>query len=111
MHEGNGFVLVYSITSRVSFEEIVQFRDQVLRAKEGEKVPMVLLGNKCDLENDREVSKSEGEDLAKSFGCTFFETSAQANVNIENGFQSVLRQYLAGRVVVVEKTKPGCVFL
>ena len=49
MRTGQGFILVYAITSRSSFDEIVNFREQILRVKDKDRVPMVLVGNKCDL--------------------------------------------------------------
>jgi len=47
---GQGFLCVYSITSRSSFEAITRFRDQILRVKDEESYPMIVVGNKCDLE-------------------------------------------------------------
>lgn len=58
MRTGEGFLLVYSITSRQSFEEITTFQQQILRVKDKDYFPMVMVGNKCDLENEREVPKS-----------------------------------------------------
>lgn len=55
MRTGEGFLLVYSITSRQSFEEITTFQQQILRVKDKDYCPMVLVGNKCDLEGEREV--------------------------------------------------------
>ncbi len=92
MRTGQGFLCVYSITSRTSFEEISSFREQILRVKEEEKVPMVLVGNKCDLEDSRVVATSEGADLAKSFGCPFLESSAKSRVNVEESFYSLVRE-------------------
>jgi len=60
MRTGEGFLLVYSITSRQSFEEITTFQQQILRVKDKDYFPMVVVGNKCDLEGEREVSR-EGE--------------------------------------------------
>merc|ERR1719253_2467128 len=77
MREGKGFLLVYSITQQSSFEEIEQFKDKILRAKDMDKVPMVLVGNKCDLENEREVSVEQGKKLAAEWGCPFMEVSAK----------------------------------
>jgi small GTP-binding protein len=57
MHTGEGFLLVYSITSRQSFEEISTFQQQILRVKDKDYFPMVVVGNKCDLEGDREVTR------------------------------------------------------
>ncbi len=60
MRTGEGFLLVYSITSRQSFEEIMTFHQQILRVKDKDYFPIMLVGNKCDLESERQVSK-QGE--------------------------------------------------
>jgi GTPase KRas protein len=57
MRTGEGFLLVYSITSRQSFEEITTFQQQILRVKDKDYFPMVVVGNKCDLEHEREVTR------------------------------------------------------
>lgn len=57
MRTGEGFLLVYSITSRQSFEEIMTFQQQILRVKDKDYFPIILVGNKCDLEGERQVSK------------------------------------------------------
>ena len=57
MRTGEGFLLVYSITSRQSFEEIQQFQQQILRVKDKDYFPIIMVGNKCDLEGEREVTK------------------------------------------------------
>ena len=92
MRTGQGFILVYAITSRSSFDEISSFRDQILRVKDKDKVPMVLIGNKCDLEQERQVTAGEGQDLAKSFGCPFFESSAKTRINVEESFYELVRE-------------------
>ena len=56
MRTGEGFLLVYSITSRQSFEEIVTFQQQILRVKDKDYFPIIVVGNKCDLEHERQVS-------------------------------------------------------
>jgi GTPase KRas protein len=63
MREGKGFLLVYNITSRSTFDEVSLLYDKILRSKDKDKVPMVLVGNKCDLEKERQVPKSAGEQL------------------------------------------------
>eukprot|EP00736_Rhodelphis_marinus_P009049 Rmarinus@m.10025 len=92
MRTGQGFLLVYSITSRSSFEEIASFREQILRVKDADKVPMVIVGNKVDLEHDRQVTTVEGRDLAKSYGCPFMETSAKARIHVEESFHELVRE-------------------
>lgn len=58
MRTGEGFLLVYSITSKQSFDEITTFQQQILRVKDKDYFPMVVVGNKCDLESEREVSRA-----------------------------------------------------
>lgn len=53
---------------------------------------MVLVGNKCDLETERQVTTGEGQDLAKSFGCPFVESSAKTRVNVEESFYALVRK-------------------
>lgn len=91
MRNGEGFLLVYSITSRMSFEEIRTFYQQICRVKDRDYFPMVLVGNKCDLEADRQVSSQEGRDLAKDFGCQFIETSAKQRIHVDEAFFEVVR--------------------
>jgi GTPase KRas protein len=92
MRTGQGFLTVYSIISRSSFDEIPSFREQILRVKDVDKVPLVIVGNKNDLENDRQVTSAEGRDLAKSFGVPFMETSAKARTNVEDAFYELVRE-------------------
>ncbi|CAK7568523.1 MAG: RAS1 protein [Sporothrix epigloea] len=92
MRTGEGFLLVYSITSRQSFEEITTFQQQILRVKDKDYFPMVVVGNKCDLESEREVTRQEGEALARSFGCKFIETSAKSRINVDQAFYDIVRE-------------------
>jgi len=70
MRTGEGFLLVYSITSRQSFEEIRTFQQQILRVKDKDYFPIIVVGNKCDLESEREVS-TEGMSSAYTAGGSF----------------------------------------
>merc|ERR1712108_9825 len=90
MRTGQGFLCTFAITSRSSFDEITAFREQILRDED--EVPMVLVGNKCDLEEERQVTAVEGQDLAKSFGCPIYETSAKARINVEEAFYEIVRE-------------------
>jgi GTPase KRas len=92
MRSGEGFLLVYSIISRSSFEEIQRFYQQILRVKDKDWFPVVLVGNKCDLENQRQVGQGEGKDLAKQFKCKFLETSAKEKLNVDEAFYSLVRE-------------------
>lgn len=98
MRSGKGFLCVYSITNRGSFEEIAAFREQILRVKDIDKVPMVLVGNKCDLDEERDVTQDEGKQMAASFGCPWMEASAKARIRCEDCFYELVRE--------VRKTAP-----
>eukprot|EP01095_Lingulamoeba_sp_RSL-Kostka_P000531 TRINITY_DN10810_c0_g3_i1.p1 TRINITY_DN10810_c0_g3~~TRINITY_DN10810_c0_g3_i1.p1 ORF type:complete len:172 (+),score=54.45 TRINITY_DN10810_c0_g3_i1:190-705(+) len=87
-----GFLIVFSITSRSSFDEIQYFREEILRVRDEEKVPMVLVGNKCDICDKREVQTFEAEDLAKLYEIPFYKTSAKARINVEEAFFGLVRE-------------------
>merc|ERR1712063_197721 len=92
INSGQGFLLVYSVTTKRSFETIGELKDKILQVKEKSKFPMVLCGNKCDLEKERKVTQEEGKELAKTWGISFFETSAKARINIEEAFIELVQQ-------------------
>ncbi|KAM0792860.1 Ras GTPase ras2 [Microbotryomycetes sp. NB124-2] len=97
IREGEGFLLVYSITARPTFERIERFRHQILRVKDADNVPLALVGNKADRSNEREVGREEGQELAKKLGCSFVETSAKTRMNLELAFYDVVRQIRSQR--------------
>ncbi|RKP11788.1 ras-like protein [Piptocephalis cylindrospora] len=92
MRTGEGFLLVYSITSRSSFEEIATFHQQILRVKDKDYFPIIVVANKCDLEPERQVSSQEGRDLAKEWQCRFIETSAKQKINVDESFYNLVRE-------------------
>eukprot|EP01097_Dermamoeba_algensis_P007074 TRINITY_DN4426_c0_g1_i1.p1 TRINITY_DN4426_c0_g1~~TRINITY_DN4426_c0_g1_i1.p1 ORF type:complete len:195 (-),score=19.67 TRINITY_DN4426_c0_g1_i1:250-834(-) len=92
MMSGHGFVCVYSVTNRKSFDDIDYFWKQILRIKQRESYPTVLVGNKCDLNEDRQVSKEEGLRLGKSLGIPFFEASAKTQQNVQECFFECVRE-------------------
>ena len=90
IRHGNYFMICYSITDRSSFEDLENdFYNPIKKVKSN--APIVICGNKCDLEERRVVLKSEGEKLAKRLGTAFFETSALTNTNIDEAFLSLAR--------------------
>jgi len=90
INSGQGFLLVYSITSRRSFETIGEMREKILQVKEKEQFPMVLVGNKCDLDKERKVTIEDGRELAKQWNVPFYETSAKNRINIEESFLNLV---------------------
>ena len=109
IRDGEGFVLVYSSSSRSSFSRIKRFHHQIQRVKESPTssptypgspistsapnaaVPIMLVGNKSDRVTEREVSTQEGHALARELGCEFVEASAKNCINVEKAFYDVVR--------------------
>jgi len=107
-NSGEAFILTYAITSRSSFDEVISFRNQALRVKNKDNIPMVLVGNKCDLEKHRQVTKLDGENLAKSWNIPFFESSALLRINIDEIFTQIIRDVRRinqGKVIGGKKKK------
>ena len=117
---------MFSIVNRSSFEEISAFHQQILRVKDADVIPLVVVGNKCDLEKDRQVSRTEGEELARSLKCKYvevcfmcrfhfglFQTSAKERINIDEAFFQLVRE-IRGKKKGASKTKSdskGCCLL
>lgn len=104
IRECEGFVIIYSITAKTSFEQVSVFKEQVMRVKDSDKLPIMLVGNKCDLEDKREVETHEGEALAKTIGCQFKEASAKTRINVEETFYDLVREIRRGGA---NKVPPG----
>eukprot|EP01123_Difflugia_compressa_P014781 TRINITY_DN79_c0_g1_i5.p1 TRINITY_DN79_c0_g1~~TRINITY_DN79_c0_g1_i5.p1 ORF type:complete len:195 (-),score=50.48 TRINITY_DN79_c0_g1_i5:179-763(-) len=96
MKNGQGFVLAYSIIAQSTFNDIPELRDQIVRVKDTENIPTVLVGNKCDLADQRVITTEAGEALAAKFNCKFIEASAKTKINVEEIFQTLVRLIIAG---------------
>jgi len=93
MKTGEGFVLVYSVSSKSSFEATNKLKTSIGRIKEDTPdIPVVLVGNKCDLEAERQISVDEGKQQAAKFGALFLESSAKLNTNVNEVFFELVRQ-------------------
>ncbi|KAF8146122.1 small GTPase superfamily [Mycena galopus ATCC 62051] len=90
VREGQGFILVYSVTSRSTFDRLELLHKSLRTVKRGDPIFM-LVGNKADQAYEREVLEEEGAALARRFGCEFIETSAKTAQNVERVFTSLVR--------------------
>jgi len=115
--------LFFSITSKSSFSEIGDLREQIVRVKETEnvdtrkgqqeqpqKTPIIVVGNKCDLEDQRLIPRKEAESLCKNINAEYIEASARTNTNIEEIFHSLVRQIVSQMPNQIKKNKK-CVIL
>ncbi|KAK1797761.1 hypothetical protein P4O66_008113 [Electrophorus voltai] len=81
---GEGFLLVFSITEQESFTATAEFREQILRVKaEEDTIPLLLVGNKSDLEERRQVSVEDGTAKAEDWHVQYVETSAKTRANVD----------------------------
>lgn len=95
MKSGQGFLLVFSITSMSSLHELSELREQIVNMKDDPNVPIVLVGNKSDLEEDRAVSRARAFAVSQSWGNTpYYETSARRRANVNEVFVDVCRQII-----------------
>jgi Ras-related protein Rap-1B len=78
MKTGQGFLLVFSITSLSSLSELAELREQIIRIKDDDNVPIVIVGNKSDLEDERKVSRARAFAVSQGWGnAPYYETSAR----------------------------------
>jgi len=93
MREGDGFIIVYDISKISSFNQIESIRESIWMGKDYKQdVPLVLCGNKTDLNHRRQVSYHEGYLLAQKFKCKFIECSAKEAYNIEELWFTLIRE-------------------
>ncbi|WJX54478.1 Ras-related protein RABA6a [Trifolium repens] len=88
-----GALLVYDITRRSSYESVGRWLVE-LREFGGEDMVVILVGNKCDLGESREVEEEEGKEFAEREGLCFMETSALKNLNVEQVFLQMITKIL-----------------
>ncbi|EUC44203.1 hypothetical protein COCMIDRAFT_37929 [Bipolaris oryzae ATCC 44560] len=113
MKTGQGFLLVFSITSESSFWELAELREQIRRIKEDSNVPMVLIGNKSDLEDDRAVPRPRAFAISREWNVPYFETSARRRANVDEAFVDLCRQIIRkdqnerSRMAPPDSPRPG----
>ena len=86
-----GAFIVYDITRKQSFESVERWVTDVTSVAD-KKISIVLIGNKSDLEDQRQVTKEQGEDKANKLQVAFLETSAFSGENLEKAFQMMIKE-------------------
>jgi Ras-related protein Rab-1A len=101
----HGIIMTYDITDKQSFRDIDNWLAEVEKHA-SENVNKLLVGNKCDLEANRQVTYEEGKAYADQLGIKFIETSAKNSVNVDNAFFTMANE-IKSRVQKVETPQPG----
>ena len=94
LKSGQVFILLYSVTSQRSFEEALNIREQILRVKDladPSHVPVILCGLRCEREEDRVVSKEQGEATAAAWEMPFFEVTTKSRTEITEIFVTAVK--------------------
>jgi len=91
MRSGEGFLLVFSLSDRRSFDEAARFHKDILRAKDRDEFPVMLVGNKADLQSQRMVSAEEAQALARQLKVPYIECSAKLRMNVDQSFHELVR--------------------
>jgi len=109
---GAGFIIVYSITDSESFDKVGKYYDRIHKAKDTDNgIPIILLANKIDLEKERQVSTSQGQEKAKTYDSLFAETSAKTKIGIDDCFKLLVREIRKGQKAEAKENKTGCSLL
>jgi len=91
MRCGQGFLLVFSLIDKSTVSEIYRLYKQILRVKDREHFPMILIGNKCDLQRQRVVNNEVVEELKNQLQVPYMETSAKTRANVDEAFYELVR--------------------
>ncbi len=97
---GDGAILVFDITNKSTFERISYWLDELNQKKDLKELALVLVGNKIDLKDNRQVSSEEAQSFAKQNNIKYFETSAQENIGIDE-----VMNYIVGECVSIIKKR------
>ncbi|KAF9369047.1 hypothetical protein CPB97_003963 [Podila verticillata] len=89
---GEGFLCVFSICEYESFTHTQEFKDQISRVLDDDKIPFILVGNKADLGQLRKVNHEEAAAKAAEWNCLYIETSAKTRQNVEDVYSILMRK-------------------
>ncbi|CAK6444074.1 unnamed protein product [Pipistrellus nathusii] len=84
-----GFILMYDITNGESFNAVQDWSTQI-KTYSWDNAQVILVGNKCDMEDERVISVERGRRLGEQLGFEFFETSAKDNINVKQTFERLV---------------------
>lgn len=107
MRSGDGYIIVFSITSVTSFLEVNAIKEQlnmILDTDDNTLIPIILVGNKCDLEEYRQVQSSDAQRLAEEWRVKYFETSAKNKTNINRIFEELVYLIEANNQTNIQNT-------
>eukprot|EP01126_Amoeba_proteus_P043925 TRINITY_DN4851_c0_g1_i2.p1 TRINITY_DN4851_c0_g1~~TRINITY_DN4851_c0_g1_i2.p1 ORF type:complete len:120 (-),score=25.29 TRINITY_DN4851_c0_g1_i2:226-585(-) len=111
---GQGFLLVFSLVVKETLPFLEGVRDQIVKVKDTEDIPLCLIGNKADLVERRKIASTEGQEVAdKSYKGKYFETSAKDGQNIQEVFDDIVSQITIKfpMKLISSRRKVNCILL
>ena len=105
---GEGFLCVFSVVDRETFVAASDFREQILRVKVDDHIPIILVGNKIDLADERrDVPEDEAAAMASQWGVPYVETSAKTKINVDKVYYDLLSKVAERKTVPSETQSSG----
>lgn len=86
-----GIMLIYDVTNSESFGNVRNWLQQI-KENASDKATIFLIGNKCDDEDNRQISTEEGQKVGDDYKIQFFETSAKQDININSTFEALVKE-------------------
>lgn len=105
LERGDGYILVFSVTSRNSFDGLGEIYERILERQTLDKIPLLLIGNKIDLELEREVPFQDGKELAEAMNCSYLEVSAKESINVDFTFECMVKEIDLVKPLTKKKNK------
>ncbi len=102
----DGIILMYDITNQISYDSISEWMEKISENLESD-IPIILIGNKCDLNEERIISKEEGKELSNKYQLSFFETSNKTGENVEEAVLDLINKIIKTKkndIVAQEKS-------
>eukprot|EP01080_Neovahlkampfia_damariscottae_P002782 gene2782-4190_t len=107
-----GFLILYDITNKRTFEQVAQEIETIYRVKDVDDFPIIVIGNKIDLEDKREISFDEGKDfISKYQKIHFFEMSVKECINVEEVFYTLVDEIYKNRIPKHQPQKNDCLMM
>ncbi|KAF8938903.1 small GTPase superfamily [Dissophora ornata] len=104
---GEGFICVFSLCEYESFMHTQEFKDQISRVLDDDKIPFILVGNKADLIQLRKVNKDEAAARAGEWNCPYYETSAKTRVNVDEVYTVLMRKIQQRKESAKDRERKG----
>ena len=110
---GDGFMLIFALNDEQSFEETKFFREKIIQGKGDKNYPIILVGSKLDLENERKVPFNEAKALADSWGMPYIEVSAKNNFNFKESLEILIKNIIKYKSELKKKDdkKKNCIIV